>query len=551
MSALRTRSFAVTLGALGVLFALAAWASHGTLGDHPAVPALGFASLLGLGVAVVLLRTELARLVRSPSFIRELSGVLLVVLTALIGLGVFSWTRSHDWTVDLTERRSFSLSSQGQAVCEGLSDAVSIEGFFPGGTANAKSFEDLARAIHEDCPSLKVSLLDPVVHPRKARAAGAVTDQGLAVMSTSDGREERLEGLIDEARLLQGLMRLQAETRHRVCWVTGHGEASPFDEVDAGAMGSVVRALQAWNYDVVSLQTVTTGVPTDCDLVVIARPQQDGLPFEREALAAFIGQGGRALVMVDLVDHDPVPEFTKDLGRYGVDVGTDLIVDLNPENQMLGVNDPAFVVLTGENLSLHRITSSLNGAVVFGVARSVSPREGAAGLNVQTVLKTSPQAWAETDLDPSSEVNQDPEELAGEVPTMVAVTVVDPHVLEVKTEDAPVISNEPDPLGLESDVGRAVPEGWAPKAGGRLLVIGDSDFASNGLSRFGSNRDLFLNGVAWLVDEERQMGARTPRLELLELTAFSGSTLVLVSLLLLPGCATLGALIAWLRRRPR
>ena len=127
MSGLRSRSSAVSLGALGVFLALASWASRGTLGDHPAVPALLFAALLALGFAASLLRADLVRVIRSPTFVRELSGVLLVVLTSLIGLGVFSWVRSNDRTVDLTQRGAFTLSAQGRSVCEGLSEEVAVD----------------------------------------------------------------------------------------------------------------------------------------------------------------------------------------------------------------------------------------------------------------------------------------------------------------------------------------------------------------------------------------------------------------------------------------
>jgi ABC-type uncharacterized transport system involved in gliding motility auxiliary subunit len=135
---------------------------------------------------------------------------------------------------------------------------------------------------------------------------------------------------------------------------------------------------------------------------------------------------------------------------------------------------------------------------------------------------------------------------------MVAVTVVDPDVLKVHTDrESEPLRSEKDPMGLQGDPGRAVPPDWTPTPGGRILVVGDADFASNGLARFGSNKDLFLNGIAWLVDEGPQIGARSARLESLEFTALSGAVIVLVSLLLLPGLALMGALTMWIRRRPR
>jgi ABC-type uncharacterized transport system involved in gliding motility auxiliary subunit len=46
--------------------------------------------------------------------------------------------------------------------------------------------------------------------------------------------------------------------------------------------------------------------------------------------------------------------------------------------------------------------------------------------------------------------------------------------------------------------------------GGRLVVIGDADFATNGYIDLLGNRDLLLNSLSWLTDEEALI-ARRPR----------------------------------------
>ena len=65
----------------------------------------------------------------------------------------------------------------------------------------------------------------------------------------------------------------------------------------------------------------------------------------------------------------------------------------------------------------------------------------------------------------------------------------------------------------------------------------------------GNNADLFLNTVAWLVDEDDQIGERPPAAETLTITDFGQSMLCLTSVVLVPGAAALAALLALLRRR--
>ena len=53
--------------------------------------------------------------------------------------------------------------------------------------------------------------------------------------------------------------------------------------------------------------------------------------------------------------------------------------------------------------------------------------------------------------------------------------------------------------------------GDAPKRETRIAVIGDSDFATNGLIGAGRNADLFLNAVNWLAQQEDLIAIRPKR----------------------------------------
>ena len=119
----------------------------------------------------------------------------------------------------------------------------------------------------------------------------------------------------------------------------------------------------------------------------------------------------------------------------------------------------------------------------------------------------------------------------------MAVSVIeDPAVLDVLPHD--------------DDVGRAVPEGWTGQPGGRLAVIGDLDFATNLHVIAGNNRDLFLNSIAWLVEEEDQIGERPEAGETLEITELESGVLCLLVGFLLPGAsAALGMGVLFRRRR--
>jgi hypothetical protein len=93
----------------------------------------------------------------------------------------------------------------------------------------------------------------------------------------------------------------------------------------------------------------------------------------------------------------------------------------------------------------------------------------------------------------------------------------------------------------------AAPE---PKAGGRLVVFGDASFAQNRSLAFGSDRELFLDAVAWLTGEDDQLGERPDDMgDTLTMNATQEGILAVFALLLVPGAAGALALGTLLRRR--
>jgi hypothetical protein len=88
-------------------------------------------------------------------------------------------------------------------------------------------------------------------------------------------------------------------------------------------------------------------------------------------------------------------------------------------------------------------------------------------------------------------------------------------------------------------------------AEGRVVVLGDSDFASNALLGFQGNQDFFLNTVAWLAQDSDLISirAKEPEDQRMFLTQQQQSNVRLVSLLLIPGAFVALGIASWWKRR--
>lgn len=567
---------------------------------------------LALGAAALLLmyawldRDAVAEVGRAPTTRYALGSVGVVGVACVAAVAVYSGVRKVDRAWDLSQGSSMGLSDRGRAIAAGLDADVTVYALFRHGSATGRDVGRLLEELDAAGPRLTVVRADPLREPRLAERLGVTVETGAVVFEAGE-RRESLSARLDEGAVLDALVRITATRDRVVCWSEGHGEASPDADADRAAMSAAVLALEGGDVVVEPVNLLRGGVDPRCEALVIAGPRLDWLGVSRDALAAWVAGGGRALLMLD---PGAAPELAADLSRYGLALGPDVVLEPDPGRRPPRVDDPSLLMLGPRDRGAHPVVDGLAGAVLLPVARSVRPEAATDGLMVRGVLFAGPDSYAELG---EGEVGQ-----RERVPVAAVVEVRDPAVLSVP--DAPMdvsaelrarvvslvasLAGRPvdgsstlaalglsaadrrvlaellaEELGLalsarstaegvvldaliaevEAQVGlRAAlaSEGGAPidpppaQPGGRLIVIGDSQFAANGFIGFGSNRDLFVNAVRWLLDDETVLAAG-PQAEpdLLEVTALGQGLLCVATTVLWPGVLLLWAVAAWWRRR--
>jgi ABC-type uncharacterized transport system involved in gliding motility auxiliary subunit len=547
-------------GVLGVLCLVTAASIYGVTGESgPYFTGFALAAGVLLASYASLDRERVVAGVSSRAF-RHGSGAGALVLLALgLSIGLYVLAKRHDERWDATGEGKFTLSEQTVGILSGLDKDVKIVAFFREESPEQTKFQDLVDGFKGESARLSVEFHDPLREPLVAQQYTITTEYGTVVLESGEDKQ-RIESKFDEESLANAIVRLVSGADHRLCWTVGHGESDPDDDSAPDGLGAVVVKLEQQNYTVTKTNVLEEGIAPECEAVVIARPLQEWVPQEREALAAFIAGGGKALV---LLEPETVPELAADLERYGVAVGRDIVLENSRGNQLMGL-DLSFVVMSAEQYGPHPIMAKLNAITIFGIARSISAVPGVDGLQVTELAHTSPDAWAETTLDGTSAPQPDEGvDRLGEIPVMVAVEVTDPAVLGVAARAAGL---EPEDLDGDArlaslgdltaslpvaDPSLGVPVDFTPKPGGRLVVAGDADFPSNQLMALGNNQDLFTNAIAWLVEEEDQLGEGPEEegSQTMALTLLEEGLVWLVSVFLVPMAAMAAALGVLIRRR--
>jgi len=449
------------------------------------------AGLLLLLAGAALGRRELAEFFsrRSARLGLGSGAAILAVLALVVFLGALSGRHHLRW--DLSQGRQHTLAAQTIKVLQGLRAPVKAYAFFRETQAGRREAGDELAKYAYASRNFTYQFVDPDREPGMAKRFD-VRAYGTVVLVA--GKKEERVSLPEEQALTNALIRLTRKGSKTVYFLSGHGEPS-LDGAGKEDLSQFKKAIEQNNYKVKSLLLATSKqVPPDASLVIIAGPRKPLLGQEKERLAAYLNQGGGLLVLLN-PDRDA---GLKDwLAQRGVVLAEDLVLD----NAATLANMSPLVPVAVQ-YGFHEITQPLEGVFCFfPEARSVSLQaklpQGLTGIEL---VKTSSASWAtdykafikkyeelavrekQTGQQQTIELKPGPQDKRGPLSLGVVVTLTGPAA-----------------KGAPAD---------KPPARGRLVVYGDTEFANNSFLDLMGNRDLALNSVSWLAEEEDLVSIR-------------------------------------------
>ena len=283
------------------------------------------------------------------------------------------------------------------------------------------------------------------------------------------------------------------------------------------------NALEEQGYAVESLDLPEAGeVPAEASLVVVAGPAEEFFDAEVDALEAYLDDGGSLML---LIDPRTSPRLGSLLDAWGVTLDDRIVLDTSGAGQLVGLGPAAPLV---SDYPDHPITNDFgNGRSFFPLVRPVNVEE-VPGVTATPILASNPQSRAES-ISTEGELDFDPEA----APT-------GPYTLGVALS-RPVEGAVADPENPD-----------APPPEARLVVIGNSTFATDGLFDQQLNGDVFLNAVNWLGQQNDAALSIRPKEvtnRRIVMTVQQQIGLGVFALLVLPVVGFALALVMWLRRR--
>ena len=463
---------------------------------------------------------------------------------------------------DLTAAGQYSLSDQTRRVLESLESPISVLVFdrddqFPRYRDRLSEYEYVSSQV-------SVEYVDVDGSPARARQYD-VQSYGTIVFEY----EDRIERVVSSAEqeLTNALIKAVEGEERTVYFVQGHGEGDPASS-DRDGYSTLVEALERDNLTVETVVLAQTGeVPADATVLVVAGPETDLLPGEADAVREWLDGGGKLLLLLDppeTAGEAGAPNLVGLAADWGVEVGTDVVVDASGVGQLLGTDAS---VPVAASYPPHPITDRFNLMTAFPLARSVRPVPGGVeGRIAEPFVETSPRSWAEQDLSELAGGEVALDEEAGDVPGPIPIAAAVSLVIDDAAGDAAPGDEDgdggEDEGGETGDGGAGADAGDEPGAGAdgeeggtveaRFAVFGDSDFASNGAIGIQGNSDLALNAINWLAEQDNLIAIRPrePEDRRITLTADQQRRITLLTLLMIPvAIFGLGGYTWWIRRQ--
>jgi len=481
-----------------------------------------------------------------------------VMVSVFIGIillvNAISYTNSLQW--DVTGLSQYVLTSQTREVLANLDQDIEVIQFFVpddpvGGTDYATSLLDKYE-IYTD--RLNVKTIDPDIHPEMAREYG-VKDYleiflvvfgipGQAIVFSGEYGQRTilippsLSLFVRDAEhdFTSAILEVTGTVQKTAYFVTGHGEVDISDTSGAG-YSTAAEGLRDNLYKTESINLLAEGaVPDDATVLIIAAPKAPLSDTEMDIIEEYLERDGRLLLMVNPASAEDFEELLQPWG-------------LKIEQGFVWVNDSYYVASVGQDCPKTYTPQELfHGATPYfpGTTSISAPLEGYVlgqvgpednrepvwineererVVQISALAMTSEDSWLE-----NSGYNTGPQFDEG-----------------VDIEGFLIVSYLVESVRIKTSGEDLVAEPYGPS----IVVIGDSDFATNTHIRDENNEVFFLTSIGYLtagtelISMDRKVLQSRPLIIGPEVTSFiTISSIGLIPLLLL----VTGTIVWWRRR---
>lgn len=459
--------------------------------------------------------------------------VLAIVIIVNLVVGMDRVNKS----IDLTQNKLFSLSSESKQILKKVNQKVTIVGLYEQGkdAGFISQIKQILKQYQSASSNIDLQYVDPELHPgyvTKYKDAKNITTNSIVVecgtkykvLAQSDlfeydysnynpydtSSQPQVTSVVAEQKLTSAILYVTSDKNPTIYTLQGHEE---------GALSqSYTQYFADENYTLKDVSLLNEELKTQSgDILLINSPQKDLSDMEFNKIKDYLAGGGRAMFLMGLSEKE-LPNFKKLLNLYGVDVNRAIV--LEGDNNHIYQSPVNILPNLGSHEITNPISSSKMNVIISGAMpiKQVSVKKDT--LKIESLLSTSDKAYGRVDLT-KNVIEKQADDIKG--PFDVAVAVTD-----------------------------AVDQSNTDK-NAKLVVFSSPTIIDEQLMQLsnGANIDIFLNSMNWLAEKKDSLVIRPKSLavESLDMTQSQSLTVAAIAVIFIPGVVAVAGICVWLRRR--
>jgi len=469
----------------------------------------------------------------------EKANITIYIISALAIFLMINWLSFRHWArFDLTKNKIYSLSDESKKVLKNLKNDLEVYVLFDERDQIFDELKELLKRYENLSKKIKVKFIDPeknILEAKRLVEELGITQNNSIVLKSKDkkkfiygtelaeydytgmqwGQPPTLKAFKGEEAITTGILNVSEEKQIKIGFIKGHNEFK-IDEYNEQGLSEAKENLEKRNYKIEEISLVNlTEIPADFSLLVSISPKYPFLPRELEIIEKFLEKGGSFLLAVDS-NFDEVNKNLKDLGfneflkNYGIEIKNVLVFDPKKAIPFVG---PGYLYL--DSFRFHKITDKMqNTPVLFPLSIGLGTLEPKIkDYKTSIILETSDEAWGETDIATllkEEKVSKDEKDLKGPI----AISVIS-------------------------------------EGKGKILVVGDGDFCTNGQIKNLGNGIFFQNAVHYLAQKEELISIPPKPVERVAITLNRAQmrTIFIITIVVLPLISIISGIMIYRVRR--
>ena len=498
--------------------------------------------------------TKFINTIKKRWLISGTNTLLLIAILVAIVILINSVVQSLDLTaIDCTSNKEYTLTDESKNRVKNISSGVNI--YFVG-YDDSSTQVSLAKQYNKANDKINVEVIDTNERTDIASKYNVTSDSKAIIIEngeksktlysddlyTYDSSYQTID--LTEEKITSAILNVTSEKIANVYFLSGY---SDYSLEYSGGMYYLSSYLddEVLNYETLDM-LVQGSIPEDCDTLVITTPNKDFDELTTNEITKYINNGGKILWLNSSYSEEKdLPNVNKILALYGInpfEVG--YVYETDNSRTALG-----YASCIVEDLGSTDIADKLTDVVLLNATKINVNTDELTNLGVteQDIISTSSTSYFRQNVSNTSS-GTDGDEQGGFTIGGIFTKTISNETDEGESEDE--TSEESSDDSTDED-----------ELTSTLVIFGDNNFVSdiqitsqvNPMVFLANNKDLMLNSIAYLTDNDEDITIRKDYTKSSDFTPTDGQKLTIVRIIfIVPIAIILFGFVVWqIRRRKK